>query len=142
MRSALPPGLLIARSMAMSRAGSGRSGYWKAPLSTLALSASAGKTLSPYSPLTRPLTAMVPEVLTLSKSWAYTAGTSERMLRNFVLGALNATSRPRFLPAVVAEPETPRVRSLRRTPVSLKVYDFRARSACTSAVRASLTRLR
>ena len=41
--SALPPGLAIARSMTMSRAGSGRSGYWKAPLSTLALSASDGK---------------------------------------------------------------------------------------------------
>ena len=70
MLSALPPGLLSARSTKMSRAGSGRSGYWKAALLTLALSANDGKALSPYSPLTRPLTANVPDVFTLSKSWA------------------------------------------------------------------------
>jgi hypothetical protein len=68
--SALPPGLVSARSMKMERAGSGRSGYWKAALSTLVLTAKDGKALSPYSPFTRPLTAMVPEVFTLSKSWA------------------------------------------------------------------------
>ena len=68
--SALPPGLVIARSMEMSRAGSGRSGYWKAALSTLALSASDGKAFSPYSPFTLAFTATVPEVFTLSKSWA------------------------------------------------------------------------
>ena len=68
--SALPPGLVSARSRKMSRAGSGRSGYWKAALSTLALSANDGKALSPYSPLTWPSTAIVPAVFTFSKSWA------------------------------------------------------------------------
>ena len=68
--SALPPGLVSARSMKMSRAGSGRSGYWKAASLTLALSWNAGKALSPYSPLTSPSEAELPEVFTLSKSWA------------------------------------------------------------------------
>ena len=68
--SALPPGLVIARSRKIERAGSGRSGYWKAASFTLAFSANDGKALSPYSPLTRPLTAIVPDVFTLSKSWA------------------------------------------------------------------------
>ena len=47
-----------------------------------------------------------------------------------------------FLPAVFAEPDTPSLRSLSRSSVALRVYDFFARSACTSAVRPSLTRLR
>ena len=105
----------------MPRAGSGRSGYWKAASFTFASSANDGKAASPYSPCTRPPTVNVPDVFTLSKSWAYTAGTSERMLRKSVLGALNARSSARFSPADCAEPETVSARSLRRSSVDRSV---------------------
>jgi hypothetical protein len=71
--------------------------------------------------LTRPETVNVPEVFTLLKSWAYTAGTRDRMLLKFVLGALKARSRASSLPTERAEPVTPSWRSLRLSSVCLSV---------------------
>ena len=59
-----------------------------------------------------------------------------------MLGALKARSRPSSLPADLAEPETPSLRSLRPSSVLLEDVGLVGQVGRASAVRPSLTRLR